>query len=322
MAAKPKVVVAGSANTDFVVRVPQIPAAGETVLGDNFFTARGGKGANQAVAAARLGAEVAFIARLGPDGLGEASLEAYRQEGIDTTYISRDPWEPSGVALIMVSQAGENIIAVAPGANARLSAADIEAAEPAIRQAGCLLLQLEIPIETVEAALRLARRHGVRTILNPAPAASLPQELLNMVDVLTPNESEARRLLSPDEASSPGYTQDDLFEGEELAEHLLSQSGVRSLVITLGARGALVATAEGIRTVSAFPVTPVDSTAAGDAFNGALATRLAEGAGLEEAVRFANAAGALAATGEGAQPSLPERAALEALMASVPGGLR
>lgn len=320
MAARPKVVVAGSANTDFVVRVPQIPAAGETVLGDNFFTAHGGKGANQAVAAARLGAEVTLIARLGPDELGETSLEAYRQEGINTTYVSRDPWEPSGVALIMVSQAGENIIAVAPGANARLSPADIKAAEIAIREADCLLLQLEVPLETVEAALRLARQHGVRTILNPAPAAPLSPELLNLVDVLTPNESEARRLLAPESGSIPAGSESGEVTGEWLASRLLSRSGARSLVITLGSKGALVASPESIETVPAFPVNAVDTTAAGDAFNGALAARLAEGAALQEAVRFANAAGALAATIEGAQPSLPERARLEAFLASVPGG--
>jgi ribokinase len=310
MTEKPKVVVVGSANTDFVVRVAQIPITGETVLGGGFFTARGGKGANQAVAAARLGAEVAFVARLGQDDLGSASIEAYRSEGIDVTHVALDEQEPSGVALILVSETGENIIAVAPGANSRLSPQDVAAAEAAIQSAGCLLLQLEIPLDTARAAVELAHKHGVRVILNPAPAADLPHDMLSNVDVLTPNEREALGL-----AGLSG-----LQEPATLARLLLERSGSSSVVITRGAEGALVARAGDIRAVRSFQITPVDTTGAGDAFNGALAVKLAEGAELVEAVRFASAAGAISATRPGAQPSLPTRSELEDFLAASEAG--
>lgn len=310
MAKKANVVVVGSANTDFFVRVDQIPLAGETVLGKGFFTAHGGKGANQAVAAARLGANVTFIARLGQDEFGDASVEAYRKEGIDVSHIVRDAQNPSGVALIMVSEGGENIIAVAPGANGQLSPGDVLAAEAAFLKADCLLLQLEIPLETVQAAVQLANRHGVRVILNPAPAAQLSKSVLSRIDVLTPNEREALRLAGLNEP----------VETDEMARILLEQSGVRNLVITRGGEGAQVVSREGSQVAPAFPISPVDTVGAGDAFNGALAVRLAEGADLLEAVRFANAAGAIAATRSGAQPSLPTRAELEEFLAAVHKG--
>ena len=292
---RPRVVVVGSANTDFVVQVPEIPVKGETVLGGKFVTARGGKGANQAVAAARLGGEVTFVARLGRDSLGQEAAEAYAQEGIDVSCIAWDEVEPSGVALIIVSRSGDNIIAVAPGANARLSPEDVLRAENAIATADCLLLQLEIPLATVQTAVDLAKRRGVRVVLNPAPAARLPQELLRKVDILTPNETEARALAGESDGASVDH----------LAAQLMERSGARKLVITLGARGALVLSDGKAVHVPAFPIQPVDSTASGDAFNGALAVALGRGQNLAAAVRFASAAGALTATRFGAQPSLP-----------------
>ncbi len=302
---RPRVVVIGSANTDFVVQVAQLPARGETVLGGRFLTARGGKGANQAVAAARLGAQVTFVARLGQDNLGREAAQAYQEEGIYTGFLAWDESEPSGVALILVDQGGENMIAVAPGANARLSPADVQAAEEAIRAAECVLLQLEIPLATVEAAVELARRYERRVILNPAPAARLPASLLNKVSLLTPNQTEAQTIAGLAAALPP----------EETARRLAEATGVKEIVLTLGSQGCLVASQGQAQRVPAFPVEPVDTTAAGDAFNGALAVALARGLGLLEAARFANAAGALAATRPGAQPSLPRLAEVERLIA-------
>ena len=289
-----EIVVVGSSNTDMVVRVPHLPAPGETVLGGSFLMAAGGKGANQAVAAARLGAQVKLVARVGQDVFGEAALLGLEREGIDTQHISVDLETASGVALITVDDTGENSIAVAPGANRRLSPTDVQRAQAAILDADVLLLQLEVPLETVQMAAELAHQAGVRVILNPAPApgSPLPPALLVCVDVLTPNEKEAGDLTgAPDSLG-------------QAARRLLDM-GVEAVVITLGARGALIATPEGQQTVPGFPVEAVDTTAAGDAFNGGLAAALAEGRPLAEAVRFANACGALAATRLGAQPSLP-----------------
>jgi ribokinase len=290
-----------------VVRLPRIPEAGETVLGGSFLRADGGKGANQAVAAARLGAEVTFVGRVGADELGERAVAGLRDEGIDVSHVSRDEKEPSGVALIFVDERGENAIAVAPGANAALSEDDVERAGGAIETADVLLLQLETPLPTVERAAAVAAAAGVTVILNPAPAQPLPDSLLYRVDVLTPNEGEARLL-----AALPG---DDATR-EATAGRLLER-GVRRIVVTLGAAGALVITRAGEeQLVEGFSVDAVDTTAAGDAFSGALAVALAEGPSLAEAVRFACAAGAVAATARGARPSLPRRERLELLLAS------
>ncbi|TEU01790.1 MAG: ribokinase, partial [Dehalococcoidia bacterium] len=292
----PKIVVVGSSNTDMVVKTPHIPAPGETVLGGEFLMAAGGKGANQAVAAARLGAEVTLVARVGRDVFGEQAQAGFRREGLDTRYVVTDPQAASGVALIFVDAGGENSIAVAPGANARLSPDDARRAREAIEAADVLLLQLEIPPETVLAAVETAHRAGVRVILNPAPAPpqSLPADLLACVDVLTPNESEASLLT--------GTQVVDTDDAEQAARRLLEQ-GVGAVIVTLGARGALVVTPAGQQLVPSFPVDVVDTTAAGDAFNGGLAVALAGKKSLEEAVRFASACGALATTRMGAQPS-------------------
>jgi ribokinase len=290
----PKIIVVGSANTDFVVRVPQLPARGETVQGDVFRVVRGGKGANQAVAAARLGGQVTFVARLGEDGFGDDAVAAYDKEGICTDYVFREKNTPSGVALIMVNRKGENVIAIAPGANAHLKAEDVAAAESAIAAADCLLVQLEIPFEAVQAAVDLGHKHHVQVILNPAPAKQLPKALLQKVDYLTPNEGEAELLAG-----------DSLASDKDFLDMLPSLIPTRALIVTLGAKGACLLSNGGKTFVPPFKVTPVDTTAAGDAFNGALAVALASGKSIHQSILYANAAGALAATHPGAQPSLP-----------------
>jgi ribokinase len=299
-----KIVVVGSSNTDMVVRVPHLPAPGETVLGGEFLMAPGGKGANQAVAAARLGAEVTLVARIGQDVFGEQALAGFREEGLLTQFVVKDDEVPSGVALICVDGAGQNDIAVAPGANGRLSPGDVERAREAITAADVLLLQLENPLETVQAAAEMAHRSGVNVILNPAPAppGQLPTGLLECVNVLTPNENEARALADPQ-------------AGPEQAAHWLQERGVDSVIVTLGARGALIVTQDTEQLVPGFVVDALDTTAAGDAFNGGLAVALAEGKPLFEAVRFANCSGALATTRLGAQPSLPKLQEVEQLVA-------
>jgi ribokinase len=281
-----------------IVRAGRLPLPGETVSGGDLMTAPGGKGANQAVAAARLGAQVYFVGRLGLDMFGQQARQHLEQEGLDLSYLIQNGEAPSGVALIVVGPRGQNIIAVAPGANHRLTPANVEAALPAIRQADIVLLQLETPLDTVETAARLGHEPGRQTpalvILNPAPAPTgpLPASLLGQVDVLTPNEHEAALLTGE--------------QDPEKAAAALLNLGVKTVVVTLGGAGALLATsAAGIVRIPAFPVEPVDTTAAGDAFNGGLAVALAHARTMEAAVRYASAVGALAVTRMGAQPSLP-----------------
>jgi len=305
---KPKIVVIGSANTDMVVKVEHLPEPGETVLGGDYIQSRGGKGANQAVAAARLGAGVTFVARLGADAFGKEAFAAYQAEGIDTQYIVWDETALSGVALIMVNRAGENFIAVASGANAKLSPVDVLAAEAAIRQADCVLLQLEIPLETVCAAVDLAHRYGVRVILNPAPAAALPAELLAKVDTLTPNETEAAELAG-------GFS---ARHATNVAAILRNKHKIENIVVTLGEKGALIAGFQN-QIVAPYAVTPVDTTGAGDAFNGGLALALARGDDLAAAVRFANAVAALSTTRPGAQQAMPTLAEVEAFLKTTGG---
>jgi ribokinase len=310
MQTMPRIAVVGSANTDFVLGVPELPTKGQTVLGGEFRVVPGGKGANQAVAAVRLGGDVTFIARLGTDSFGDQALAAYRQEGIRTDFVIRDDKAPSGVALIMVNPTGENMIAVAPGANGRLTADDVLAARIAIQEADCLLVQLEVPLEAVEAALGVAHRSRVKTLLNPAPARKLPARLLELTDILTPNETEAAVLAGerPQESNA------------ESLVRLASILNVPTLVVTMGSKGACIIEGGKLNTVHTFPVTPVDTTACGDAFNGALAVALARHDSLSRAVQYANAAGALTATRHGAQPSLPTSRELQQFIAtSAPG---
>ncbi len=298
--------VIGSSNTDMIIRVARIPRAGETLLGGEFFTAAGGKGANQAVGAARAGGKVYFIARVGRDELGATAVAGLRRDRIDVSCVSRDPAAASGVALIFVAKSGENSIAVAGGANAALSPAHVHDAAGRIRSAAVLVTQLETPLATVQAAARLAATAGVPVILNPAPARPLPNALLKRVSIITPNETEAELLTGIPVADEAGAAS---------AAAQLRARGVRTVIVTLGARGAYLAGDDGGRLVPGFKVKAVDTTAAGDVFNGALAVGLAEGRPLEGAVRFANAAAALSVTRRGAQPSAPTRAAIDALLA-------
>ena len=303
-----RVVVVGSANVDFVVQTPHIPQPGETVLGRDFVMAMGGKGANQAVGVARLGAEVVFVARVGRDVFGDQCVQAYVSEGIDTAYVSRDPAQATGVALIPVAVDGENSITVASGANMQLRPEHIQSAGAAFDGADVLLMQLEVPIETVIAAAQMAKEHGVLVVLNPAPARSLPGRLLSLVDVITPNRIELAQLTGVSESEVRAMSD------ERLAKHALSL-GPSGAVITLGAEGCLVAGSWGWVRVPAFKVDVVDTTAAGDAFNAGLSVALADGTrNLEQAARYASACGALAATKLGAQPSLPDESEVSALL--------
>jgi len=279
-----------------VARTERLPHPGETLLGGEFLVAQGGKGANQAVAAARLGGTVTFVGRVGADAFGDANIDGLRRNGVDVRYVSRDEGHPSGVALILVDRGGENMIVVAPGANGQVSPSDVEAAGRAFEAADALLVQLEIPLETVERAVERASECGVRVILNPAPARPLPKELLRRVSLLTPNRTELGTL-----TDRTVHTDEDV-EGAG-REFLLG--GAEAVVVTLGEQGAMAVTQRDAERIASRKVEAVDATAAGDAFNGALAVALANGVALPEAVRFANAAGALAATKMGAQPSLP-----------------
>ena len=299
--------MAGSSNTDMVVRVPVLPRPGETVLGGTFFTARGGKGANQAVAAARAGGSVAMIGCLGDDAFGDDTLAALAAEGIAVEGIRRVASTSSGVALILVDNRGENCIAVASGANALLGPEEVARCSELLSPEGVLLVQLETPLETVVAAARAARRAGARVILNPAPARELPDELLGLVSVLTPNESEAERLT--------GISIDGERGLDRAASSLLAR-GIGVVVVTLGAAGAYVAAAEHRETIPGWPVEPRDTTGAGDVFNGALAVALAEGLPVRDAVRFANAAAAISVTRDGAQLAAPRRAEILWLLES------
>ena len=301
------IAVVGSLNMDLVVRSPRIPLPGETIIGHALHTLPGGKGANQAVAAARLGAQVVMVGRVGQDAFAGPLLDNLAANRVDATWVTQDQDAATGVALIVVDDAGQNSIVVASGANMRLSPEQVTAARAAIASAQVLLLQLESPLESVLRAAQLAHSHGVTVILNPAPARPLPPELLALVDVLIPNESETALLT--------GLPVDSLGEATKAAQALLA-AGPSTVVLTLGDRGALLAQAEDVQYFPAFAVTPVDTTAAGDAFVSGLAVALAEGRSLAEAVRWGNAAGALATTHLGAQPSLPDRQAVLALLAS------
>lgn len=301
----PRVTIVGSLNMDLIALSPRIPQPGETIIGKGFHTAPGGKGANQAVAAAHLGAQVSIIGRVGDDAFANSLLENLASVGVDHKFVTRDQENATGVALIVVDDNGENSIVVASGANMHLTPADVESAEEAIAAADVLLLQLEVPLETVTRAAELARAHQVTVVLNPAPARALPTELLSLVDFLIPNETETALL-----SGMPVASQEEI----EAAAKSLRDLGVGNVILTLGERGALLTGSLQSEVYPSFKVNPVDTTAAGDAFLGGFAVALGEGKSLSDAIRFGNAAGALATTRLGAQPSLPTRAEVEKLI--------
>jgi ribokinase len=297
-----KILIVGSVNMDLVVRVPHSPKPGETVLGGDFETFPGGKGANQAVAAARMGGEVTMVGRVGNDNFGDTLIQGMVNDNIKTTYLVKDSEAPTGIAMIAVAADGENMIVVASGANYQVSPDDVNNARDIMRDTDLLLLQLECPMEAVTAAVDLAQAYDVPVVLNPAPAQPLSQHLLSNINALTPNEEELLMLTGEKEISK--------------AIRKSMDWGVKNLVITLGANGVRVITDRIDKHIPAHEITAVDTTAAGDAFNGAFAVMLAEGKSLLEAVNYGMAAGALSATKRGAQPSLPTREAVETLMQS------
>ena len=297
------ILVVGSSNIDLVASVDRLPSRGETVLGYRFAQSFGGKGANQAVAAARAGAEVAFLSKLGADANGRLIEQHLAAQGLSRPILLRDAEFPTGVAMILVDHSGENQIAVVPGSNGRLTPADLRQHRELIAGARVLLLQMEIPRETVFEALRLGRECGLTTILNPAPAAPLPSDLLRLVDILTPNESEAQALTG---SADPAE-----------AARILTDRGVGAVVVTCGPDGAFLTVGKkDVAHIPGFLVEPIDSTGAGDAFNGALACAVAEGVPIKNAIERANAAGALATTGRGAQESMPTKDDIEQLCRS------
>jgi ribokinase len=295
----PRVAVVGSYATGLTLKVKRLPATGETVLASGYRVDYGGKGSNQAVGCARLGVEVAFVAKVGDDAFSEAALRLYREEGIDIEFVHRTAERHTGVGFILVeAETGNNCIALDPGANELLSAADVAQCYRALQSAGVVLTQLEIPVAAAEAALSCARTQGAVTILNPAPVRPLPASVLHLVDVLTPNQTEANVLTG----RSPGAE----AEPEEVARDLI-RAGVGSVVMTLGEKGALMVKASSCKRIPAMRMLTVDTTGAGDAFNAGLATALASGESLESAVEFAVVTGGLAVTKEGVIPSLARR---------------
>jgi len=293
------IVVLGSFNLDMITTMERLPQPGETVQGRRFSTGPGGKGSNQAVAAARLGADVSFVGRIGQDPWGDVALTCWQEEGVNSEHVSRDAELATGVAPIWVDDAGENAIVCALGANLGLTREHVDAAVDCIAAADILVLQLEVPLETVAHALNLAQKLEVPCILNPAPAQALTPEMLALASWLTPNQTELATLY--------GEAPTDL-------RPLVTRRG-QTLIQTMGAAGARWATQDGSGQVPAFEVEVLDTTGAGDAFNGGLAVALAEGQALEEALRFANAVAALSVTRSGTAPAMPRRADVEALLA-------
>ena len=302
---RPNVVVVGSLHMDLTVKARKLPRLGETVLGDEFKMSTGGKGANQAVAAAKLGASVTLIGRVGTDKFGRDLIRNAERHAIDTSFIVKDNRVWTGLALIMVDEKGNNMIAVAPGADTKCSKGDIDRADSAIRAADVLLTQLETPLPVVEYAIQRACAHGVRVILNPSPAQTLPASLLERTYALIPNEREAERI--------SGVSVKNLFSAKRAIEKIL-EKGVKNIILTMGKQGALIGTKEKIEHVASPKVNTVDTTGAGDAFSGALAVAISAGKSLEKAVAFANCAGALATTKIGAQEAMPTRHELENFM--------
>lgn len=301
------VVVVGSYNTDLTIRTGRLPRPGETVIDGLFSKGGGGKGANQAVAAARAGADVSFVARVGDDTHGREGLQRLKEEHVNTQYVIQDSETSTGVAFILVDKHGENSIVVAAGANARLSPSDIEKAMPAISGARVLLAQLESPLDAVGSAIHLARRKGAVVMLNPAPAQPLEDALLCNVDIITPNRLEAEMIT--------GMKISDEASLRSVARRILD-FGIKHAIITLGPRGVIWATKDAVEVIPAYQVRAIDSTGAGDVFSGSLAAFLAEGMAVEESVRMAIASASISVTRIGAQVSAPLRSEVEAFIAN------
>ncbi|HKK40880.1 MAG TPA: ribokinase [Bacteroidales bacterium] len=293
-----RIIVIGSSNTDMVIKSRKLPAPGETILGGTFLMNPGGKGANQAVSAARLGGDVTFVTKIGNDLFGSESVDLFSRENIDTKHIINDPVNPSGVALIIVDENGENSIVVAPGSNSALSAYDINEEVFDTIASDIFLMQLEIPLGTVEYVAQKAFSHNSKVILNPAPARYLSDDLLGCVSIITPNETEAELLT--------GIKVTDAHSASKAAKEF-HRKGVENVVITMGASGAFLSTDTISKMISVVPAKALDTTAAGDVFNGALAVALSEGKDIEQAVVFANKASAISVTRMGAQASAPYR---------------
>ena len=303
MAKRPRIAVVGSANIDLTTFADRFPKPGETIFGQSFNLGFGGKGANQAVAARLCGADVFMVARVGSDLFGPATIENFRKQGIDATYVKQVQGVSSGVAPIFVEPSGQNRILVVKGANDEIKPADVDAAGDMLKSVDCIVLQFEIPVETVYYTIAFARKHGIRCILNPAPAQAVDMAALKELDYFVPNEHEAETI-----TGAPVKTVDD---AKNCAEKLLA-GGIRRAIITLGANGALLAGSEGSEHVAAFPVNCIDSTGAGDAFIGSFAVFLGEGIPEKEAVRRANLYAALSTTGVGTQKSFYDRARFDA----------
>jgi ribokinase len=304
---KNKVVVVGSYNTDMTIKTKKLPSPGETVIGGYFSTGGGGKGANQAIAAARIGAEVNFVARVGNDFFGREGLKQLKEEHINTEYVFSDDNLSTGVAFIVVDDIGENSIVVASGANTNLSPADIETAKPVISSADILLIQLESPIESVYASIKSAHDNGVTVILNPAPAQELDKHILKYIDIITPNVIEAEMLtgINVTDAGSLHSIVNRFFE-----------YGIHNVIITLGSKGYYAGFSDVMKIIPALKVAPVDTTGAGDVFSGSLAAFLSEGMALERAARMANVAASVSVSRIGAQDGAPKRVEIEKFISS------
>ena len=301
---RPIITVVGSSNTDMVIKADHLPEPGETILGGTFFMNSGGKGANQAVAAARLGGKVSFICKTGDDIFGKQSLQQFKEEGIDTSFIITDSVHPSGVALITVDKQAENCIVVASGANAALNPPDLAKARNLILQSSIILMQLEIPLATVSYTASMAHEKNIPVVLNPAPSCVLPDELLRHISILTPNKTEAVML--------SGISIYDMESAKKAAQKIKDR-GVRTVIITLGNNGALILHEDVFTHIPANLVIAVDTTAAGDTFNGALVVALSEGKDILQATAFACKAAAISVTRNGAQASIPYKHEMEAL---------
>ena len=309
--AKPvHVVVVGSTNFDVVVKADRMPREGETLLASNLQFFPGGKGANQAVAVARMGAKTTMLGAVGEDMIGEFLLEGLAANGVDATWVKRDSTRRTGTAFIMLFPSGDNCIVVEPAANLSLTPADVERAAEVINQADALSTVMEIPLEVVEAALRLARKAGKLTVLDAGPARHCPPEILKLADIVSPNETELEAL--------SGEKVSGRVSAQEAAAKLL-ELGVKTVVLKLGSDGSMLVTRKGVKHFPACKVVAVDPTAAGDAFTAALTVQLAAGVDIKEAIRYANFAGALAVTKLGAQPSLPTRTEVDEFRARLGG---